>query len=420
MSGQPPLRILWLLLFLGLVTDLYAQEWTRFRGPNGTGLSDAAGIPTKWQTEDYIWKAELPAGGHSSPVIWKDLVFLTGADEENSVRSVFAVSTTTGKVVWQRDFPLALHNRHKLNSFASPTCAVDEGRVYASWTTPSEYTVKAFTHDGVEVWSKSLGSFVSQHSGGVSPVVFEELLIVGNEQDQEGGGESFLAALDRRTGEIVWKQDRDSDVVTYSTPCVRVTPDGKQELLFNSKAHGITGIDPLTGRVNWEVKGIFDKRSVSSPVIAAGDIVIGSCGSGGGGNYVVGVKPGTTAAPDSGSVVYKITRQAPYVPTALAKDDLLFLWADNGIVACVDGKSGETHWQKRVGGTFYGSPICIQDRLYCVNTTGDVVVLAASREFAELAVNPLGELCHSTPAAADNRLYIRTLRHLYCFGTPSK
>ncbi len=153
-----------------------AQEWTRFRGPNGTGVSEAKGIPTSWKESDYNWKATLPAGGHSSPVIWQDLIFLTGADDEANRRSVFAVSTTTGQILWTRDYPLQVHKRHKLNSFASPTCAVDAERVYASWTTPAEYTVKAFTHDGREVWSRDLGAFVSQHSGGVSPVIFEDLL----------------------------------------------------------------------------------------------------------------------------------------------------------------------------------------------------------------------------------------------------
>lgn len=399
-----------------LANNAPAQEWTRFRGPNGTGLSDAAGIPTTWTEKDYHWKTLLPAGGHSSPVIWKDLVFLTGANDETGRRFVFAVSTTSGQVVWNKDYPLAVHRKHKLNSFASPTCAVDDKHVYASWTTPEEYSVKAFTHDGREVWSRSLGPFVSQHSGGVSPIVFDELLIVSNEQDVEGGGQSFLTALDRMTGEPVWKLERASDVVTYSTPCIRITPEGKQELLFNSKSYGISGIDPLTGKVNWEVTGLFDKRSCSSSVIAAGDILIGSCGSGGGGNYVVGVIPGTASDPKSGKVAYKIDKAAPYVPTPLAKGDLLFLWSDAGIVSCVDGKTGEVYRQKRIGGTFYGSPICVQDRLYAINTAGDVVVLAADKELTELAVNPLGELCHSTPAVADGRLYLRTNEHLISLG----
>lgn len=414
---RPASLLLWTVcLICSLNSLLLAQEWTRFRGPNGTGLSDAEHIPTKWTEKDYHFKTKLPAGGHSSPVIWKDLVFLTGSDDESQRRMVFAVSTTTGKVVWTKEYPFGVHRKHKLNSFATPTCAVDEKHVYASWTMPDDYTVKAFTHDGREVWSRTLGAFSSQHSGGVSPIVYENLLIVANEQDKEGDGVSFLTALNRETGDTVWKLDRDSDVVAYSTPCIRITPEGKQELIFNSKAHGISGLDPYTGKVNWEVGGVFDKRSVSSSVVAAGDILIGSCGSGGGGNYVVGVTPGKAGQANSGGLAYKISRQAPYVPTPLAKGELLFLWSDGGIVSCADARTGELLKQKRIGGTFYGSPICVQDRLYCINTAGEVVVIAATPELEELAINPLGELSHSTPAVADGRLYLRTVDHLISLG----
>jgi outer membrane protein assembly factor BamB len=408
--------VVWLgcVLAAGLVS---AQEWTRFRGPNGTGLSDAPGIPATWTAADYRFKAKLPAGGHSSPVVWNDLIFLTGADDTGDAkRLVFAVSAHDGRVVWTKSFDSKKHTRHKLNSFASGTAAVDEARVYVTWTTPDEYTIKAFAHDGREVWSRNLGPFVSQHSGGFSPVVFEDLVVIVNDQDLEGGGNSFVTALNRATGETVWKLDRTSDVVAYSTPCEHRSADGAIELIFNSKAHGITGVNPYTGKVNWSVTGLFDKRSVSSSVIAAGDLLIGSCGSGGGGNYLVAVHPGTASKPDSGSLAYKITRQMPYVPTPIAKDDLLFLWADNGIVSCVEAKSGEILWQNRIGGTYYGSPICVQNRLYAVDTTGTVVVLAAEREFAELGRNPLEELCHSTPAVANGRLYLRTYEHLIALG----
>jgi outer membrane protein assembly factor BamB len=409
----------WLLalgLGFGSIEVASAQEWTRFRGPNGTGISETKGIPTRWTEKDYLWTANLPAGGHSSPVVWGDLVFLTGADEEKSQRMVFAVTATTGQVLWSKGYDLAIHKRHKLNSFASPTCAVDAEQVYASWTTPEEFTVKAFSHAGNEVWSRNLGPFVSQHSGGASPIVYDDLLIVTNDQDIEGGGSSAMLALNRQTGETVWSTERTSDIVTYSTPCVRVTPDGGEELICNSKAHGICGLNPRTGHVNWEVGGLFDKRSCSSSIMAAGDIFIGSCGSGGGGNYVVGVTPGSAKNPQSGKLVYKVSKQAPYVPTPLAYNDQLFLWFDGGIVTCVDPKTGDTLGQKRVGGTFYGSPICVEGRLYASNTAGDVYVLSATPELTELAVNPLGETSHATPAVSGGRLFLRTERQLFALG----
>ena len=394
-----------------------AQEWTRFRGPNGTGISECPGIPAEWTASDYGWKTKLPAGGHSSPVIWGDRVFLTGAEEQGeSRRAVFAIDTRDGQVTWTKWYAAQPTKKHQFNSYTSPTPAVDAERVYVSWTTPEEYTVKALTHGGEEVWSRNLGPFLSQHSGGISPIVFENLLIIGNEQDAEGGGKSFLVALDCKSGETVWQLDRTSEVVVYSTPCERRAADGSVELVFNSQPHGITAIDPRSGEVNWEMKDLFDKRTISSPVIAAGDLLIGTCGSGPGGNYLVAIHPGSAAQPDSAKLAYKISRQAPYVPTPIARGDLLFMWSDAGIVTCLEAKTGEIHWTKRIGGNYFSSPICIEDRLYNTDVTGNVIVLAAGKEFKELARNPLDELCHSTPAVADGRLYVRTFEHLHSIG----
>jgi outer membrane protein assembly factor BamB len=401
------------------------QEWTRFRGPNGTGISDARTIPTQWTPADYNWKVELPAVGHSSPVLWGDRIFLTGADDESATRSVFCLRAGDGKLLWSKEFKSQHHRRHQLNSFASATPALDAERVYVVWSTPDEYTLTALTHGGDVVWQRDLGPFISQHSCGISPIVVDDLVILGNDQDKEDEkdtslhGKSFLIAVDARSGETQWKIDRDSAVVAYSTPCLHRTAAGGSELIFNSQAHGITAVDPGSGHVNWEVRGLFDKRSCSSPVVTDGNLIIGTCGSGGGGNYVVAIKPGTSGDANSGSLVYKIEKQAPYVPTPIAKGELLFLWGDNGIVSAVRAKTGETLWQKRVGGTYYGSPVCVDDHLYCVNTEGEVVVLQAGEEFAELGRNPLGEVCHSTPAVAGGRMYLRTYRHLISLGGKS-
>jgi outer membrane protein assembly factor BamB len=402
---------------LCLAQPLGAQEWTRFRGPNGSGISSAKTIPSKWTEKDINWKVELPAGGHSSPVLWGDKIFLAGADNDSTAeRTAFCVDAKNGKVLWSRKYPSTHHKRHKLNSFASATPAVDRDYVYFVWSAPEEYTLLALDHSGREIWRRDLGPFVSQHSCGTSPIVYEDLVILGNEQDLEGGGESFLIAVDRRTGETAWKTPRKSAVVAYSTPCLYKPAGGPVEVIFNSQAHGMMAVDPRTGNVDWEVPGILDKRSVSSPVITASGLITASCGSGGGGNYLVAVKPATATNPDSGTAAYKIDKGGPYVPTPLAKGDFVFLWSDAGIVTCAREKTGEIVWQKRVGGTYYGSPICVDDRLFCTNTDGEVVVVSATAEFEELARNPLGEVSHSTPAVAGGRMYVRTLNHLVSVG----
>ncbi len=186
-------------------------------------------------------------------------------------------------------------------------------------------------------------------------------------------------------------------------------------MIFNASAHGITSVDPKTGKINWEVTGLFEKRSCSSPVLADG-LLIGSCGSGGGGNYVVAVHPGGTDKPKAGKLAYKIDKSAPYVPTPIAKGELLFLWSDAGVVTCVRARTGETLWTNRVGGNYFGSPICVQDRIYNIAADGTLVVIAAAEKYDLLAKNTLGELSHSTPAVANGTLYLRTFSHLISVG----
>ena len=167
-----------LLLAASFAASVDAQEWTRFRGPNGTGVSDDASIPTTWTDKDYLWKAELPGAGHSSPVIWGDKVFLTSALDDPQQRVVLCLDANTGKILWDRRFDYHVHKKHLLNSFASPTPAVDAEHVYVSWSVPESLTLMALTHDGRDVWKLDLGKFVSQHSAGNSPVVVGDMVVL--------------------------------------------------------------------------------------------------------------------------------------------------------------------------------------------------------------------------------------------------
>lgn len=401
------------LLVLLTSTAAPAQEWTRFRGPNGSGVSDAT-VPAEWSEKNLCFHVALPGIGHSSPVLWGDKIFLTSAFEDTATRLVICLRADDGQIVWQRKFPSSLHKKHDFNSFASSTPCVDSDLVYCCWSTPDEYTLLALDHDGRDVWRKNLGPFVSQHSCGVSPVVYEDLIVLGNDQgDENHQGTSSLLAVDRHTGELRWKLDRRTATVAYSTPCVYQSEGGETELIFNSESHGITSIDPANGRVNWEL-GVFSKRSVSSPIIAGG-LIFGSCGSGGGGNYLVALRPPENqgASPE---IAYKIESSAPYVPTPVALGDLVFLWSDNGIVTCARASSGKTLWQKRVGGNYHGSPICAGGRLYCIRDDGEVTVVAAAEKYELLGRNQLGEESRSTPAVAHGRLYLRSCAHLVSVG----
>lgn len=410
-------RLCFALVVLACVSKIAAQEWTRFRGPNGTGISGAKTIPTQWTEADFNWKIALPGVGHSSPVLWGDKVFVTSADDKRMQFTVLCLKVSDGSVLWQKEFPFTPHRKHANNAFATSTPTVDAERVYVTRTEPAHNFLFALNHRGELVWEKDLGAYQTQHAGGVSPILHDGMVILPNEQD----GESSLVAVDARMGEPRWKTPRQTapSSAAYSTPCVYQPKDGKAALIFNSEVHGISAIAPDTGKVLWEFAEAFDKRSVSSPVIA-GDLIIGSCGSGGGGNFVVAVRPGDSAGGKKPERAYEVRRSAPYVPTSVFVDGRLFLWSDGGVVSCVNAASGEVRWQERVGGNFFSSPVWVDGRLFCVSRTGEVAVISASDKFEVLARNQLGELTHSTPAVAGGRMYIRTSQHLISVGGKAK
>jgi outer membrane protein assembly factor BamB len=388
-------------------TQLSAQEWTRFRGPNGAGTSEATTVPTTWTEADYNWRITLPGVGHSAPVIWGDRIFITSADESTALRHVLCLAVSDGHEIWRRDFPSEVHEKHARNSFASSTPAIDADRVYLCWSTPEQYSVLALDHDGHDVWQRDLGPFASQHSSGASLVVYEDLLLVNNEQD----GPSFLLAVDCATGEDRWKTPRTPNMVSYATPCEYVGADGKKQLIFLSTAHGATGQDPTTGETLWEVN-CFKLRTCSSPVVF-GDLILGSCGSGQGGNYVVGVRPAVGDQP--AEEVFRVEGKVNYVPTPVTNGPLAFLWEDKGVITCI-ANDGKILWRDRVDGNFSGSPIRVGQHLYCLAEDGDCFVVEAAPKFNLVARIPTGETSRSTPSVADGILYLRTDSHLISLG----
>lgn len=416
--STPPLPALWAFLSLlaVAVSASQAQEWTRFRGPNGQGATDQYDLPARWSADDYQWSIELPGIGHSSPVTWGNKVFVTSADPQDATQYVLCIDLETGKRLWQRKFAAVPYHLHSRASFACSTPAVDSQRVYVAWATPQSVILKALDHQGRDVWTRDLGPFVSQHGFGSSPVLYQNLLIFSNSQQEEQlrgdktPGKSTLVALDKQTGKTVWEIERRSVRVCYTVPCIYQGGDGKPQLIHYNTGDGFYSVDPLSGKINWSIPQVFRMRTVSSPVIAGGKI-FGSTGSGGGGNYVVAIDPAGTPRK-----AYTIDRQAPYVPTPVARGDLLFLFSDKGIVTCVDAKSGQEYWKERIRGAFSGSPVRVKDKIYCITEKGEVIVLAAEKTFRELGRNELGERSRSTPAVTRGRMLLRTYSHLYCLG----
>ena len=388
-----------------------AQEWTRFRGPNGSGVSEATTVPVAWTERDLRWNTELPGTGHSSPVLWRSKLFVT-CGEDSGRRILCCLDADDGRIVWTRDYDTATHRRHQLNSLASSTPCVDESRVYVLWTTDQELFAAAYDHRGEPVWRKRLADYKAGHGSGVSPIVHGGLLIVANEHS----GDSELLALDAATGDVRWRIPRQSEV-QYSTPCIYERPGRPVEVIFTNWENGITGIELQTGRVSWE-RRVFDEShiecSISSPIVA-GDLILGTCGYLGHGEQTVAVRP-DDAQPGAVTDVYRVERGAPLTPTPLVANGLLFLWADDGIVTCVDARTGKPVWRQRVGGTYYGSPIAVGEAVYGVSADGEMVVIAARREYELLGRISLGEVSHATPAVANGTMYVRTLSRVMAVG----
>lgn len=384
-----------------------SSEWTRFRGPNGSGYSSATHFPATWTDADYRWKISLPGIGHASPVIWGQKIFTVCGDNTSAKRTLLCLNTADGRVVWQREYESATFSKNRDNSYGSSTPAVDRERVYFYWTTVDEVTVLATDHAGKEIWRRNLGPYKSQHGSGTSPIVFQDLVIVNNDQE----GPSSLLALDAKTGATKWKVDRQTNVASYSTPFVRETEAGKLELIFTSSAHGVTGVDPQTGHTNWELKDAFPQRVVGSSVLADG-LIVGACGTGGVGRRLVGVRPPTGGR--GPELAYDLKKDIPYVPSPVYRSGLVFFIGDNGLIACHRAATGERVWQRKISDRFYSSPICVGDRLYCVSRTGVVYVLAATEKDELFGSVQLGEPAFATPAVAGGAMYFRSASHMFC------
>ncbi len=413
-----------ILSVLGI--DTGAEEWTRFRGPNGSGISLATGIPVTWTEADYNWQIDLPVHGSSSPVLWGKRIFLTGDDVERGQRSILCIDAEDGQILWRRDDSFDHHYLHRDNDFASATPCVDQDGVIVVWSNPGQVLMIALDLDGKETWRRDLGPYKGLHGSASSPVIADGLVLLANDQmDPERfssylsgntdmtPGRSFLIALDRETGATHWKIDRKSELAGYATPCIRRVGD-RVEAIFTSTAHGITAVELPSGEISWEIDQLWDDRTVGSPQLH-GELVFGSFGQGLSGQRFVAVRP-KGADSTEGELVYDVTKNVPLVPSFVVKDGLLFLWTDSGVVTCLDAETGKVHWRERIGGNFYSSPIWIDGRLYGISKRGEIVVLSASREFEELGRVDLGEKTFATPAVADNIIYLRTQSRLYSLG----
>lgn len=402
-----------LMAFIVLCGAAGGQEWTRFRGPDGTGIGNGESIPASFSETDYLWMVKLPGPGHSSPVLWGDRIFLTCAHDDREERQVVCLDAKSGKTVWTTKMPFTPYRHNRRNSFAASTPAVDAEHVYVNWISGGTFVALALDHAGSTLWRREMGEFKATHGAGASPIAMDGLMIVGNDNKET----SFLAGLDGKTGKTVWQIKRNSKMTSYITPAVYRAKDGSPEVVFVSEANGMTAVDPQSGEKKWESEKLFTLKSVASPVVA-GSVIFATAGAGGAGRESAAVRPGDTLAGRDPTVAWKLDRDLPYVPTPIAIGEHLYILSEAGVMTCVVVATGKQVWQADLDEKLYASPVCVDGRIYLVTRNGEMIVLEAGAEYRLLGKSELPEKSDATPAIANGRMYIRTLNHLICIGSP--
>jgi outer membrane protein assembly factor BamB len=413
---KPTLALLLFSAFLPTLTQAADNEWTRFRGPDGSGISSVTTIPATFTESDSNWSLPLDGTGHSSPVCWDDHLFITIVPHDKpNTRELRCLSIADGSTLWTHEQRFEDYHHHKFNNPASTTPAIDADHIYLYAASADKVLLQAIDHDGKTSWERSWKGLVMEHGQGASPILVGDVLIIGN--DQLDGGDGFIMGLDRKTGKTLWEHPRTNEKASYSTPAVVPsdrTASGKQ-VVFASMTYGLTAVDPDTGKLLWEITPGFQFRSVGTPVFTDG-VLFTTVGAGGGGKDSLALD--LNANPEKPETLYRLTKDIPYVPTPIAHDGRIYLWQDGGILSCIDAKSGKPIYEKRVTGNYFSSPILLGDHLwgFTRDEGGRVVVVKAGDDFEIVAENQVGSPVYATPAVHHDTLFIRTDDALISLG----
>jgi outer membrane protein assembly factor BamB len=415
-----------------------AERWPAWRGADGQGVANGAGIPLEWSaTKNVLWKTALPGRGLSSPVVWGDRIFLTtaiegevvpgaeamphvlegkpfvhpdamGADRHHTFK-VLSLDARDGTLLWERTAweGTPVDSRHKKGSFASPTTVTDGERVYAYFGTEGLY---AYDYAGERLWSFEPGVIGTMGVGiGTSPILYRDLVILLC--DEEEAQRSFIVGLDRRTGEEVWRTKRPVEL-SFATPVV-VSAGGRDEMV-TSGTQLIIAYDPATGQERWRTKGL-ESNAVTTP-LAGDDVVVFS--SGYPSKISVAVRPGGSGdITDTDRVLWRYEKGSAYVPSPILYRGFVYLLTDRGRLTCLDATTGEVRYEGgRLGASFMASPVAVDGHLLLTSEEGDTYVVKAGPEFEIVGQNPLDEPVGASAAVAGGRIYIRGHKHLFAIG----
>lgn len=401
-------RRLLLTLCLAGSGELFAGDSPQFRGPDGEGHSSEKHLPLTWsESENIRWKVAIEGKGWSTPSISGKQVWLTTALEEGKSLWVLCLDEGTGTVVhnvevFHHDNPGPIHGK---NSYASPSVLIDGDRVYAHF---GKLGTVCLDRNANVIWKKEL-VYNHKHGPGGSPIVFGNLLIVAC----DGTDVQFVTALDKRTGDEVWKTTRDGKMA-YSTPLL-VKIDGKPQIISTGGEWAI-GYEPESGKELWRFRYPQGYSNVPRPVFGHGLLFL--C-SGYDKPWLYAVRANGSGDVTETHMVWKLDRGAPLNPSPLLIGEELYIVADNGIATCLDAKTGEQHWQKRLGGDFSASLLYADGRIYMLDENGKTYVIEPTKEeYRELAVNELPGRTLASIASADESLFLRTDKMVYRIQSP--
>lgn len=428
-------------IFVVLLPSLgFADNWAHWRGPTGNGTATDGNPPTSWSAEKNVkWKVPIPGRGSGSPVIWDDRVFVvsaveTGPERESVKRRperrnrfqrgapagplpnlsfrVMCFDRATGKQLWQQTATTTTPHQqtHSTNGFASASPCTDGKHVYAHFGSRGLY---CYTMDGQLKWKRDDFGKMQTRNGfgeGSSPTIHGEMIIVPWDHE----GDSALYALNKLTGETIWKTDRD-EPSCWATPLV-IDVAGKKQIVMNGQNYA-RGYDLESGQELWRCGGQTD-RPVASAIADGGVVFVGS---GFRGSFLGAFVPdGSGDIEGSDKVLWAIDRDTPDIASPLLSGGRIYFHkGKSGMLTCVDAATGKPHYSAvRLRGinNTYASPIAAGGYVYLTGRSGTTVVIKDSSKFQVVATNSVGETVDATPAPAGDQLFIRGENHLFCIS----
>ena len=390
------------------LTGESAQYWPRWRGPSGQGIATSSNYPDRWNaTENVLWRTGLSGRGNSSPIVWGDYIILTTGRDAGRQLFVQAYRRSNGTLRWETEVAPGRPERvHSKNGPASATPTTDGKQIFASL---GGRGIVSLDFDGNILWHSEVGSINNYHGPAGSPLLYEDLLIIY--QDQRGGG--FVAAYDTATGNQVWRTARNASVGWGSPIAIRV---GDHDELIVSSQNTVNAYNPKTGDELWHCGGnLFEV--IPTPVVAAGLIF---CASGRAGPTLA-IRPGGRGDITDTHIAWSTSRGSPFIPSPVAYDGYLYTINDmSSIITCFDAATGTVMWQQRLGRAIRegisASPVVVDNKVFVTSDDGVTFVLKTGPEFELLHTNDIGAQTLASPALVDGIWYIRTVDELIAIG----